>query len=175
MNLSKIKVHTVGDIIIDIYTRTSLIGGQVKTPTISVLYQNDDKYIGGAGIVAQHLNSAGANVTFTSVLGDDDLKDLTLDHMKKSKIKMNAIIDKTRPTTSKNAIIANGYRVLKVDNLDNQPISKYILDKIIKKIKSTTSDIIIFSDFRHGIFNSDSVKLLTNAINKKLLNLQIVK
>ena len=167
LNLSKIKVHIVGDIIIDIYTRTSLIGGQVKTPTISVLYQNDDKYIGGAGIVAQHLNSAGANVTFTSVLGDDDLKELTLDHMKKSKIKMNSIIDKTRPTTSKNAIIANGYRVLKVDNLDNQPISKYILDKIIKKIKSTTSDIIIFSDFRHGIFNSDSVKLLTNAINKK--------
>ena len=80
---------------------------------------------------------------------------------------MNAIIDKTRPTTSKNAIIANGYRVLKVDNLDNQPILNTYLIKLLK-IKSTTSDIIIFSDFRHGIFNSDSVKLLTNAINKKL-------
>ncbi len=168
LNLSKIKVHIIGDTIIDIYTRTTLIGGQVKTPTISVLYQNDDKYIGGAGIVAQHLKSAGANVTFTTVLGDDELKKLTLDHMRKSNIKLNSIVDKTRPTTSKNVIIANGYRVLKVDNLDNQPISKSILSSIIKKIKSTKSDIVIFSDFRHGIFNSDSVKPLTNSINKKI-------
>ena len=166
--LNNIKVHIIGDTIIDTYTRTSLIGGQIKTPTISVLYQNEDKYIGGAGIVAQHLKSAGANVTFTTVLGDDDLKKLTVKQLKKIKIEINAIIDKTRPTTSKNVIVANGYKVLKVDKLDNQPISKSILDKIIKKIKSKKSDIVIFSDFRHGIFNSESVKALTHSLNKNV-------
>ena len=165
--LNNINVHIIGDTIIDTYTRTSLIGGQVKTPTISVLYQNEDKYIGGAAIVAQHLKSAGANVTFTTVLGDDDLKKLTINQLKKIGININAIVDKTRPTTSKNVIIANGYRVLKIDQLDNQPISKMILDKIIKKIKSKESDIVIFSDFRHGIFNSESVKILTKSIEDK--------
>ena len=165
--LNNINVHIIGDTIVDTYTRTSLIGGQVKTPTISVLYQNEDKYIGGAAIVAQHLKSAGANVTFTTVLGDDDLKKLTINQLKKVGININAIVDKTRPTTSKNVIIANGYRVLKIDQLDNQPISKMILDKIIKKIKSKESDIVIFSDFRHGIFNSESVKILTKSIDGK--------
>ena len=58
------KVHVVGDTIIDSYTRTNLIGGNTKTPTTSVLYQEKKDYIGGAGIVAQHLKNAGAKVFF---------------------------------------------------------------------------------------------------------------
>ena len=71
--MSGFKVHVVGDTIVDSYTRTNLIGGQTKTPTFSVLYQGQDDYIGGAGIVAQHLNAAGADVTFSTVLGKDSL------------------------------------------------------------------------------------------------------
>ena len=37
--------------------------------------QKKDNFIGGAGIVSQHLRAAGAKVTFSTVLGDDDLKD----------------------------------------------------------------------------------------------------
>ena len=36
---NKLKVHVVGDTIIDTYTRTSLLGSQAKTPTFSCLYQ----------------------------------------------------------------------------------------------------------------------------------------
>ncbi len=39
------------------------------------------------------------------------------------------IIDQTRPTTNKNAIVAGGYRLLKVDTLDNRSISDNILDE----------------------------------------------
>ena len=76
-SLRNIKVHVVGDMIIDTYTNTSLIGGHTKTPTPSVLYQEKNDYIGGAGIVAKHLKEAGASVTLTTVLGNDKLKNLT--------------------------------------------------------------------------------------------------
>ena len=72
--LKSLSVHVIGDTIVDSYTRTNLIGGNTKTPTTSVLYQERNDYIGGAGIVAQHLKAAGAKVFFTSFLGDDDLK-----------------------------------------------------------------------------------------------------
>ena len=49
-----------------------MIGGQTKTPTISVLLENKEHFVGGAGIVAKHLNKAGANVTFTSIIGNDE-------------------------------------------------------------------------------------------------------
>ena len=39
----------------DSYTQTEMIGGQTKTPTISVRYIDKNDYVGGAGIVAKHI------------------------------------------------------------------------------------------------------------------------
>jgi rfaE bifunctional protein kinase chain/domain len=162
--LSNYHVHVVGDTIVDSYTRTTFIGGQTKTPTFSVLYQGQDDYIGGAGIVAQHLRAAGARVTFSTVLGDDHLKEFVIGGLKESGVEINPIIDPTRPTTQKNAIISGGYRLLKIDTLDNRPISEDILEKLIKTVQETTANAVVFSDFRHGIFNRMSASALTQAI-----------
>jgi rfaE bifunctional protein kinase chain/domain len=162
--LSNYHVHVVGDTIVDSYTRTTFIGGQTKTPTFSVLYQGKDDYIGGAGIVAQHLRAAGAKVTFSTVLGNDRLKDFVIEGLQASGVEIYPIIDPTRPTTHKNAIISGGYRLLKIDTLDNSPISDDILEKLTESVQKTAASAVVFSDFRHGIFNRMSVPTLTQAI-----------
>ena len=162
--LSNYHVHVVGDTIVDSYTRTTFIGGQTKTPTFSVLYQGQDDYIGGAGIVAQHLRAAGAKVTFSTILGNDPLKNFVVSGLKDSGVEILPIIDPHRPTTRKNAIISGGYRLLKIDTLDNRPISDDILEKLIEMVQQTTANAVVFSDFRHGIFNRMSVQTLTQAI-----------
>ena len=163
----KLKVHVVGDTIVDTHTKTHLIGGYLKTPTPSVLFQGVRNFTGGAAIVAKHLKKAGADVHFTTILGNDELKKFVIDEMKKSKIKLNLIIDNTRPTTNKNTIVANNYNLLKIDKVDNQPISSSILNKIRNHISKIKADVVIFSDFRHGIFNKSSIPTLSSAINKK--------
>jgi bifunctional ADP-heptose synthase (sugar kinase/adenylyltransferase) len=55
------------------------------------------------------------------------LKDFVLEGLAKGAIRCRAVIDRTRPTTNKNAIVAAGYRLLKIDTLDNQPISEDII------------------------------------------------
>jgi len=167
-NLSDFHVHVVGDTIVDSYTRTSFIGGQTKTPTFSVLFQGQDDYVGGAGIVAQHLRAAGARVTFSTVLGEDRLKYFVIDCLEKSGIDLDIIVDPTRPTINKNAIIAAGYRLLKLDTLDNRPVSEDILAKLTNSIEKSAADTIVFSDFRHGIFNRFSVSKLIDAIPSKV-------
>tara|TARA_B110000003_G_scaffold4842_1_gene5193 strand:+ start:259 stop:1812 length:1554 start_codon:yes stop_codon:yes gene_type:complete len=164
----KLKVHVIGDTIIDTHTKTNLIGGYLKTPTPSVLYQETKDYTGGAAIVAKHLKKTGAKVSFTTILGNDKLKDFVVEEMKNSKIKLNYILDKTRPTTNKNTVMASGYNLLKIDKVDNQPISASILSRIKDIISREKSDIVIFSDFRHGIFNKSSIPVLTSAIKKKI-------
>jgi len=164
----KIKVHVIGDTIIDTHTKTNLIGGYLKTPTASVLYQDEKDYTGGAAIVAKHLKKAGADVTFTTILGNDNLRKFVIDEMKKSKIKLNFILDRNRPTTNKNTIVANGYNLLKIDKVDNQPISSIILNKIKEFIVKEKTNLIIFSDFRHGIFNKSSIKVLSSSIKKNI-------
>lgn len=162
--LKSIRIHVVGDTIVDTYTRTTLIGGQTKTPTFSVHYQGREDYIGGAGIVAQHLRAAGADVTFSTVLGDDHYKDFVIAGLNASGIRIIPLIDPTRPTINKNVIIADNYRLLKIDTLDNRTLSGHLLDQLIDTIKSTPTDAVVFSDFRHGIFNRSTVHKLISAI-----------
>jgi len=158
------RVHVVGDTIVDSYTRTTLIGGQTKTPTFSVLYQGRDDYIGGAGIVAQHLRAAGAEVIFSTVLGNDEFKKFVIEGLSAAGIKCLPLIEYSRPTTNKNVVIAEGYRLLKIDTLDNHMISDSTMEKLIENINITHANAIVFSDFRHGIFNRITVPKLVEAI-----------
>ena len=167
--LQKIKglrVHVVGDTIVDSYTHCSLIGGMTKTPTMSVRFENKVDYVGGAGVVAKHLRAAGAEVTFSTVLGNDVFKGFVLDDLNAFGVHCLPIVDETRPTTNKNAIVAENYRLLKVDTLDNRSISDKIVEQLKKHLGETDSQAVVFSDFRHGIFNRGTIPHLTEAIPK---------
>jgi bifunctional ADP-heptose synthase (sugar kinase/adenylyltransferase) len=163
-NMTGLRVHVVGDTIIDSYTHCAMIGGQTKTPTMSVLYERKVDYVGGAGIVAKHLMAAGAKVTFSTVLGNDELKDFTLNDLRGAGIDVRAVIDGSRPTVNKNAIVVGGYRLLKVDTLDNRSISDTILGTIGQTIQTVPADAVVFSDFRHGMFNRRTITELISAI-----------
>jgi rfaE bifunctional protein kinase chain/domain len=162
--LGRFKVHVIGDTIVDSYTQTAMIGGQAKTPTMSVLYERRDDYVGGAAVVAKHLRAAGAEVVFSTVLGDDALRTFVLEGLKQSGVDCRAVIDKTRPTTHKNAIVAGGYRLLKIDTLDNRSISDEIVTRLAGAIRKVPADAVVFSDFRHGVFNRRTIPQLTDAI-----------
>lgn len=162
--LKGLRAHVVGDTIVDSYTYTSMIGGMSKTPTISVHFEKKTDFVGGAGVVAKHLKAAGAEVTFSTILGDDALKSFVLDDLNTYGVHCLPIIDPTRPTTNKNAIVAEGYRLLKVDTLDNRSISDKAVEQLRRQIGDTRSDAIVFSDFRHGVFNRSTIPHLTSAI-----------
>ena len=163
-SFQKIRIHVVGDIIVDTYTETALIGGQTKTPTISVLKEKNFDYIGGAGVVALNLHKAGASVSLSTVIGNDKLGYFVKKSMK-DKVKLFSYTDNLRPTTNKNLIVCNNYRLLKIDTLDNQPVTKQAIDIMINDINTIKDlDAVIFSDFRHGIFNKSSIELFSKKI-----------
>ena len=162
--LKGMKVHVVGDTIVDSYTYCSLVGGTAKTPTFSVKHEREVDFPGGAAVVAKHLRQAGAEVVFSTVLGDDGLKDFVLKDLEASGIECRAVIDPTRPTTQKNAFITNGYRMLKVDKLDNRPISEHEVNALKDELAKHKVDVVVFSDFRHGIFDKVTIPQLAEAI-----------
>lgn len=162
--LAGVRVHVVGDTIVDSYTRTTMIGGQTKTPTMSVRFEEKQDFTGGAAVVAKHLRAAGGEVVFSTVLGDDGLKDYVLKDLEQQGVRCHAIIDPTRPTTNKNVIVAESYRLLKVDTLDNRSISDKIANQLVEQVGTTAADAVVYSDFRHGIFNRHTIPDLIAAI-----------
>src|SRR5262249_22511519 len=159
-----VAVHVVGDTIVDSLTHTTMIGGMTKTPTPSVRFDGRQDFIGGAAIVAAHLAAAGARVTLSTVLGDDPFKDFVLESLDQAGVEVNAITDRTRPTTQKNAFVCGDYRLLKVDTLDNRSISDHIVGSIAEQIERTCTNAVVFSDFRHGVFNRRTIPKLVSAM-----------
>jgi bifunctional ADP-heptose synthase (sugar kinase/adenylyltransferase) len=97
-------------------------------------------------------------------LGEDALKNFVLNDLHQHGIECDAVVDKTRPTTQKNVFIANGHRLLKVDKLDNRSISDRIVDHLRGSLGDSKTDAFVFSDFRHGIFNRDTIPELTQCL-----------
>ncbi|MFC3674866.1 PfkB family carbohydrate kinase [Ferrovibrio xuzhouensis] len=158
------RLHIVGDTIIDSYTNCTMIGGQTKTPTMSVLFESRHDYIGGAAVVAKHCRAAGAHVTFSTVLGDDDYHKLVIKDLEAAGVSVRASVDRTRPTVNKNAIVVGGYRLLKVDTLDNRSISDQVLGEMTAGIRDVPADAVVYADFRHGIFNRRTIPAFIEAI-----------
>ena len=162
--LSAQRVHVVGDTIVDSYTQCAMIGGQTKTPTMSVLFEDKIDYVGGAAIVAKHCRATGAETTFSTVLGNDVYRDFVVNDLEAIGVTVNAAIDPGRPTVNKNAIVVGGYRLLKIDTLDNSSISDSTLNSMISSVRNTPSDAIVYADFRHGIFNRRTIPTFIDAI-----------
>jgi rfaE bifunctional protein kinase chain/domain len=163
-DLRGVRVHVVGDTIVDSVTYCALLGGPAKTPTPSVKHETQVDAPGGAAVVAKHLRAAGAEVIFSTVLGDDPLKDYVLADLEEQGVRCKPVLDPTRPTTHKNVFVAGGHRMLKVDRVDNRPISDRSLDALKASVASQRADAVIFSDFRHGIFSRRTIPALAGCI-----------
>jgi rfaE bifunctional protein kinase chain/domain len=163
----KYKVHVIGDTIVDSYVFcTPISTGSSKTPTLSVRFDRQVDYSGGAAVVAKHLRASGAEVRFSTVLGNDEMKTFIVNDLTKCGVDCRPVIDATRCTTQKMAFIANSYRMLKFDRVDNQPISGKTLDDLLHSYSSSDADGFVFSDFRHGIFNRATIPDLTEKLPK---------
>jgi rfaE bifunctional protein kinase chain/domain len=162
--LSGIRVHVVGDTIVDSYSHCSLLGATAKSPTFSVKHDVSERYTGGAAVVAKHMKTVGADVTFSTVLGEDDLGHYVIDDLNEAGVKCLPFVDRTRPTTHKERFIADGYKLLQVDRVDNRTISERAQEFLKNTLHNTDTDLVIFSDFRHGIFNRQTIGGLKAAI-----------
>src|SRR6202158_6251648 len=131
-----LRVHVVGDTIVDSYSYCSLLGATAKSPTFSVRADVTERFTGGAAVVARHMKTAGANVTFSTVLGDDELKPFVLDELSQADVECVSFVDRTRPTTHKERFIAEGHKLLQVDRVDNRPISDKAIDFLAGSIRA---------------------------------------
>lgn len=161
--LDSLRITVIGDTIVDGLIDGTVIGGFRKTPTPSVRVKGQYRFVGGAGIVAKHVAATGACVRFVSIVGDDENGDFAVTDLRNASIECKIHVDPSRPTTHKQVVLADDYRLVRLDSVDNRPISDRISSEMASEISESDSDAIIFSDFRHGIFHEKSIKKMMSA------------
>lgn len=157
--INKLRVCIIGDLIIDEYITCEALGMSQEDPTIVVTPIDFIKFIGGAGIVAAHAKGLGAEVTFISVLGDDELKNYATNKFNSYGINHQLLIDSTRPTTLKQRFRCKGKTLLRVSHLHQNPISQELQTKIFNQLEKNIDkyDLLVFSDFNYGCLPQELV------------------
>jgi len=159
---SKLNILVIGDTIIDEYITCNPIGMSQEDPTIVVSPISNNKFIGGAAVVASHAKTLGANVSFISVTGEDENSLYTSNYL--TELSINSILykDNTRPTTLKQRFRAHNKTLLRVNHLKQHSINKDIESSILNDLKSdiTKYDLIIFSDFSYGVLTKRIISRL---------------
>ncbi len=156
---ANLNVLVIGDTIVDEYITCEPLGMSQEDPTIVVSPLLNDKFIGGAAIVASHAKTLGARVNFISVVGDDENNKYVKDGLEKLNIDVSLYTDTSRPTTLKQRFRANSKTLLRVNHLKQHGISKDIESKILDNVKNKIKDIdlIIFSDFSYGVLTQNII------------------
>ena len=95
------RLIVLGDTIVDQYAACEAIGMSAEAPVVVVRELEKKNFIGGAAVVAAHINALGAKCELVSVVGVDNTARLVREELKKRGIGDQLSNDPSRPTTFK--------------------------------------------------------------------------
>ncbi len=171
---SDISVLVVGDLIVDEYITCDVLGLSQEDPIVVVTPVLEQKFIGGAGIVASHAKGLGAQATYLSVCGDDSEYHDSMAKFENYGVTAKIFKDPNRPTTLKQRFRASGKTLFRVSKLKQHAIETALQNKIFEYFESKISefDLVIFSDFNYGVLPQNLIDRLTELCKK--LNIPMV-
>ena len=153
------KTHllVIGDTIIDQYAACEPLGLSAEAPVVVVKELKRKDFIGGAAIVASHINALGSKCTFLSVTGDDELANKTHNELTKQGINTNLIRDNSRPTTFKKRYIVENQKLFRVSRLEDHKLDEETEGLVISKLRKFASQVngIVVSDFVYGVITEN--------------------
>ncbi len=157
-----IHVAVVGDLIVDEYVTCEPLGMSQEDASIVVTPIDSQKFLGGAGIVAAHASSLGAQVKFFSVAGDDVVGDFATSKLEASGVAPSVYIDSARPTTLKQRFRADEKTLLRVSHLHQGSIGSGLQRIIDQEVCRSLPDtqVLLFSDFNYGCLPQELVTKL---------------
>jgi len=167
--LRGLRVLVIGDLVVDDYIACDAVGLSREDPTIVVTPVLEERFIGGAGIVAAHAAGLGGQATFISVTGGDDVADWACDRLVAAGVDAVLIPDPTRPTTLKQRFRAAGKTLLRVNRLKQHGVDPDIEARILSEVtvRLAATDLIIFSDFNYGALPQRLVEQISQAARER--------
>lgn len=164
-----LRVIVIGDTIVDEYITCDPIGMSQEDPTIVVTPVLQERFIGGAAIVAAHAKGLGAEVEYFSAIGKDGTSDFVAKALQDYGVAAHLYKDESRPTTLKQRYRAREKTLLRVSHLRQHAISTDIRETIFIDIKKKLADVdlLIFSDFNYGCLPQHLVDSIVDECTKK--------
>tara|TARA_Y100000591_G_scaffold299732_1_gene292649 strand:+ start:129 stop:1652 length:1524 start_codon:yes stop_codon:yes gene_type:complete len=172
-NFKKLKILVVGETIIDQYTFCETLGKSGKEPMLVLRELKKEQYLGGVLSIARNLFNLSNNIDVISMVGEKSeyLKDIK--KVLSNKIKANFVTKKNSPTIVKKRFVdsINQTKVIGVYDINDEELNQKDEKKFYSLIKKNIKkyDLVIVSDYGHGLISKRTAKMLCS--NSKFLSL----
>jgi rfaE bifunctional protein kinase chain/domain len=159
-DFSRLKVCVIGDLIVDEYINCHPLGMSQEEPTVVVTPVDKRRYFGGAGIVAAHCQSLGAQTVFVTVTGEDETSRWSEEKATEYHLQSLSVIDRSRPTTLKQRYRSGTQTLLKISHLTQEFLDSEKESELIEKFSGIAEnlDVLILSDFSYGVLSPQIVE-----------------
>ncbi len=176
-DLRKLKVLVVGDTIIDEYHFVRPYGMPTKAPVIAAQFQSAEAYAGGVLAVANHVAGYCDEVHLVSALGGDDSKEDFVRANLRPNITAKLFVEPGRPTTVKRRYLRKFLlqKLFEVSFYDDKPLRPELDREICAYLGDIVGryDLVIASDFGHGMITRAMVALLSMRSRFLAVNTQL--
>jgi rfaE bifunctional protein kinase chain/domain len=171
--LQNLKVLVIGEAIIDKYVFCETLGKSGKEPHLVLRNLREEVYLGGSLSIARNVSDFCKKITILSMLGQKKEYEKYIKKILTKKIKSQFLYKSKSPTIVKKRYLEHitNNKVLGIYTLNDELLNKKdesIFEKmILKEIKE--HDVVIVSDYGHGLITKKLAKLLCK--NSKFLAL----
>ena len=169
-HISTLNLLCVGDVMLDryIYGTVERISPEAPIPVFTAT--REERMLGGAGNVVRNLLSLGAEVAFTSVIGDDitgnQLTSLVGDE---ERLVPTLLSERGRLSTKKTRYVAASQQLLRSDKETREAVRPETIQKIIDLILPEIKDhhAVILSDYGKGLLTPELCRAIIDEARVK--------
>jgi rfaE bifunctional protein kinase chain/domain/rfaE bifunctional protein nucleotidyltransferase chain/domain len=171
-----LKVLVVGETIIDQYNFCRAVGKSGKEPMMVFKDLNTNLFLGGSAYIARNLSSLCKKIDFLTMIGDDDKFTSFINSNLEKNIKPIFFKKKNSPTILKKRYVddVSNSKIMGIYSYSDDQLNfkeKEHLNSIIKKFKKY--DLILISDFGHGMLDQSAIDLLKKKAKYLMANAQL--
>ncbi len=175
-SVQDMKVLLVGDAIVDEYQYAAPMGKSAKENIIASRFVRSEAFAGGVFAAANHVAGFCREVEVVSCLGrQDSHEELIRDSMRRN-VTLNLVFRDGAPTTRKCRFVDPGHmrKMFEIYHFDDSPLIDEPARRVRELIgdKAPEFDLVIVTDFGHGMIGRRAVDLLTGKARFLALNAQ---
>ena len=176
-SFKKIKVLIIGETILDQYIFCEALGKSGKEPILALRDIDTEEYLGGAAAISRHLSTFCKQISLLTMVGE---KGEHLENIKQrlpKNVNFKYIKKKNSPTIIKRRFLdkISNNKVLGVYTINDEILSgknEKLFNNILKKT-IPNFDLVIVSDYGHGLISTKSANLICKLSKYLALNAQV--
>ena len=162
--VSDYRVVLVGDTIIDEYRYVRPLGKSAKENMIACKVLNSEIFSGGVLAAANHIANFCSHVEVITCLGQNDPHEDMIRANLAANVTLSAVYRDGKPTTKKTRFVDRAYKrkLFEIYDFDDTPINggnEARLKELITE-RCDGADLVIVTDFGHGLITSDLIDCL---------------